>query len=208
MGTEAVWIPLVLSAVATGATVYNQRATAKRQDDQLAKQIRAQTSRQHGADDKTKALIQAEANSTDADEKQGSLSKFTDALRQSQGNALRPLKVEGNASEAYKKAGSDSALGITGYGNQIADLVSSIDAPGQQRQNDSFTRNRYATDIDQIKRFSAGDDFLANMRLRGIKKNPWIDAGASALGGYASSMGGGYGGGYGAGANSSAEAIY
>lgn len=40
MGTEAVWVPLVMAAVATGASVYNTRQTERRQDNALAQQIR------------------------------------------------------------------------------------------------------------------------------------------------------------------------
>jgi hypothetical protein len=73
----------------------------------------------------------------------------------------------------------------------LADLTSSIDAPRQQRANDAQLVDRYTTDIDRIRRFSAGDDFLSQLRLRGIKPNPWIAAGAGVANGAASAYGGG-----------------
>lgn len=192
MGTE-VLIPLIVSAVAAGASAYNTRQTAKRQDNQLASQLRHQRDKQREADAKTAQLINAEANSSDADERQGALGKFTQAIQRSRGNAERPLQTQGAVSEAYKKAGSDAALGMTDYAGGIANLMANIDAPTQQRQNDALNRGRYATDIDNIRRFASGDDFLAQMRLRGIRRDPWIDAGASIANGYAGSYGGGAG---------------
>jgi hypothetical protein len=182
MGTE-VLIGLALSAAAAGAQAYNTRQTAKRQDNQLAAQIRADAAKQRQADEKTRALVQAQAKSSDADEKATALGKYTAAIRQAQGNADRPLQTVGNVSAAYKQAGSDAALGMGQYAGKIADLVSSIDAPTQQRENDKFITDRYVNDIDQISRAARGDDFLAQMKLRGIRRNPWIDAGASVLNG-------------------------
>lgn len=191
MGTEAIWIPLVMSAVATGASVYNSNQTAKRQDKQLASQLRSQADKQRQADARTAQLIQQQAASTDADERAGSLAKFTEQIQAHKAQAQRPLQSVGAVSDAYKQAGSDAALGMGQYAGNIASLLSSIDAPTQQRQNDALLAGRYQTDIGQLRRFSDGDDFLHQMRLRGIQRNPWIDAGASALGGAANAYGSG-----------------
>ena len=191
MGTEAVWIPLVMAAVGAGASVYNTRQTERRQDNALAQQIRNQSARQREADAKAAELVRREAGSNDTDERASSLAKFTDAIQKARGNAERPLETVAAVSDAYKKAGSDSALGMTSTAGNFADLVSRIDAPMQQRQNDDLARGRYATDIDMIRRFASGDDYLDQMRLRNIRRNPWIDAGASVASGYAGSYGGG-----------------
>lgn len=189
MGAE-VLIPLALSAVATGAQIYNQRQTAHRQDQALANQIRAQSAKQREADQQTAQLIAQQAKSTDADEKSTALGQFQQAIQRNQGNAQRPLAMQGDVSAAYKKAGSDAALGMGKYAGQIADLVSSIDAPFQQRQNDSYLTDRYKTNIGLIRRNNEGDNYLAQLRLRSIRPNPWISAGSSLLGGYARSRAG------------------
>ena len=194
MGSEAVWIPLVMAAVGTAASAYNTNQTAKRQDNQLAAQLRQQAAKQHEADAKTAQLIQAQAASSDADERAGSLAQYTKTLQQHQRQAVNPLQVQGAVSDAYKRAGSDAALGIANFGANQANMVSSIDAPTQQRQNDQFVMDRYKNDIDNISRFSRGDDFLADMKLRAIRRNPWIDAGASLANSYAGSSAGNVGG--------------
>lgn len=204
MGAAA--IPLILTAVSTAATVYNQRQTAKRQDNQLASQLRAQAQKQKEADAKTAQLVAQRANSTDADEKAGALAQYTQALQQKQAQAAQPLATVGAISDAYKQAGSDAALGIANYAGNRANLTASMDAPLLQRQNDAYDENRYKTDIGLIGRRSSGDDYLAQMKLRSIQPNPWINAGAQLLQGYASSMGGGGGSSMGGGGTSNVAA--
>jgi hypothetical protein len=199
MGTEAAWIPLVLSlagtAVGAGATIYNQRQTAKQQDNVLAAQLRSEAAKQREADAQTQNLINNVKNSSSADEKAGSLGQFTQAIQANRANAERPLQTQGAVSAAYKKAGSDAALGMATKATGLADLVSSIDAPFQQRQNDRKILDDYDQNIGLIERRNSGDDFLTQLKLRRIRPNPWV----SAVGDFASGAAKGYGGGYGAG---------
>jgi hypothetical protein len=206
LGSEAIWVPLVLSAVSAGAAYVNQRNVAHRQDNQLAAQLRAQADKQHQADAKTAALIQSQQQSSDKDEKAHSLAGFQQAIAQKSGAATAPLTSLGAVSDAYEKSKSNAALGIADKANNFADNVSSIDAPTQQRQNDALTMGRYGTDVNQIRRFNQGDDFLANMRLRGIKANPLLSLVSGVAGGAAgAASAGGYGADdYGAAANGDA----
>jgi hypothetical protein len=191
MGSEAIWVPLVIGAISAGAQYYNTQQTAKRQDNALAAQLRADASKQRQADQQTAQLINKTRASTDADEKAGALAKFTQAVAANRANAERPMLTQGAVSDAYKAAGSNAALGMAAKAGGLADLVSSIDAPRQQRQNDVRDFDDYRNAIGMIRRDSAGDDFLAQMRLRGIKRNPWIDAAAQVGQGYANNYGGG-----------------
>jgi hypothetical protein len=187
MGAE-VLIPLALAAASTGMQVYNERKTASRQDDSLAAQLRMNEENQRQADAKTRALVQQQAHSTDTAQKATELGNFTKAIQQNQGNATKPLQAVGNVSAAYKQAGSDAALGMSSNAGKIADLVSSIDAPYQQRRDDAKGIDDYKIGIDQIARKNAGDNFLAQMRLRGIRPNAWLSAGSSLLGGVANGL--------------------
>jgi hypothetical protein len=67
---------------------------------------------------------------------------------------------------------------------RAAGLLSRIDAPGRQRQREGFGFGRLASDLGTIGRASAGDDFLTQLRLRGIRENPWRQAAASVLQNY------------------------
>jgi hypothetical protein len=189
MGMSAL-IPLALSAIGTGMQIYNERQTERKQDNALAAQLRADASKQRQADQQTAQLINKTRASTDTDEKASALEKFTQAVAANRANAERPMLTQGAVSDAYKAAGSNAALGMASKASGLADLVSSIDAPRQQRQNDVRDLDEYRTNVGMIGRFSRGDDFRAQMKLRGIKRNPWLDAGAQVAQGYASNYGG------------------
>ena len=198
MGTEAVWVPLVLSAVSAGATYVNQRNTAKRQDNELAAQLRGQASKQHEADAKTAQLIAGEAKSSPIEERQKISADFGRSLAAKAPQASTALTVPGGASAAYEKAGSDAQLGITKYGKDRSDLLADMDAPFAQRLDDQIKRGRYSTDANQIGRFNRGDTFLSNMRLSNIKGNPKLALLSSlAATGARATAGGGGGGGFG-----------
>lgn len=206
MGTEAIWIPLAMSALAGGASYYNTRQTEKKQDNALAGQLRTQAAHQHDADARTAQLVQQQQQSTPDAAKASTLAQFQQQLLANKGNSTRTLEAPGAVSAAYQKSGSDAALGMGQYGNAFADLVANIDAPGQQRAGEQRNMNRYASDLDLIKRNSGGDDFLAQLKMRNIKRNPWIDAASSVAQGYAGSYGGGASPIGGAGAPAAADA--
>src|SRR5690606_13823221 len=82
----------------------------------------------------------------------------------------------------------DSARDSDSMAERVASLMARIDAPTLQRQREGRSFGRLATDLGQIARFSAGDDFLTQLRLRGIRENPWVMAGASVASGVGSGM--------------------
>lgn len=112
------------------------------------------------------------------------LGKFTQQINDARGNATGGLNQVGNVSDAYKASGANAALGITDYGNKVADLTSRIDAPNLQRQDEQADRLRFSSQLGGISRDAAGDDFLAKLKLQQIRSNPWGDAAADALGAY------------------------
>jgi hypothetical protein len=176
-----------LTAAGTGATVYNTNQTEKRQDNALAAQLRGDADKQREADAKVNELLNQQAASTPDDEKAGALDSFMQQMQAKRGNTQ--LRQAGATSDAQRAQANDAALGVSSYGDKIAGLLASIDAPAQQRQNEAITQGRFGQEIDRIKRFSAGDDFLAQMRLRGIKRNPWIDLAGGALSAAGGAMG-------------------
>lgn len=187
MGTEAFWVPAVMSLVAAGGTAYNTKRTADKQDARLAAQLRAQGEKQREADARTAELVRQRAQSDDTAEREGALGSFLRQMQANRGNVQS--NTRGATSQAYQEQAADAALGAESYGQRVADLLSRIDAPALQRQNEAAQNIRYGDDIGAIQRRSAGDDFLHQMRLRGIRRNPWIDLGAGALQGMAGSYG-------------------
>lgn len=197
MGSEAIWVPLIMAAVSGTATYVNNRNVAHKQDENLADRIRNQNKLQHQADLKTADLINKEAHSTDTQDKAKSMARYNASIAEHMPQATGALKTTGAVSDAYKKDGSNAALGIADYANNLSDLTSSIEAPQLQRMRDQRENiNPYGTAIGLIGRENSGDNFLSNLKLNNIKANPWLSLVAGTTGAAAKGMAsGGYGAG-------------
>jgi len=196
----------VLSAVAlttlgVGLNYYANRQAANRQDSALASSLRQQGQLQQQAAQDTQQLVQKVGASNPDQAKSSLLASFTNELNNARGRAITPLSQQGAVSQAYTKAANDASQGITDFGNTNANLLSSIDAPTVQRQGEAALLSRYGSNIAGIKRQSAADDFLTQMRLRSITPNPWLTSLGSIAQGAGAAMGSGaFGGGTGVGA--------
>lgn len=175
MGTE-VLVAAALTAAATGAQMYNQRRTAKKQDNALASRLRGQAQRQREADAKVQQIIADQAASTPDDERLTASRNYQQALRQARGQAEGGLVPMSGASDAFKESGRQAAAGIGDYGERLAGLLSTIDAPAMQRRNEGLALNRRAGELDILSRFDQGNTWLDDLRLRAIRRNPWVDA--------------------------------
>lgn len=189
------WVALALAAAAAGASYYNTTRTARRQDQAAAAGIRRQSARQREADANVDKLIDKQAGSSSADEQAGLLDRFMQQLRASKGSATAGISQGGKISDAARAAEADAALGVGDYGTKRAGMVAAMDAPALSRQNEALSRAQTAVDLEQIGRFAGGDAFINNMRLQGIRRNPWLDAFSAFAGGASSGMAsGGWGG--------------
>jgi len=188
-------IALALAAASAGAEYYNTENTAHKQDNQAAFAIQQGAQKQKQADAQVNKLVDTQAKSDTKDSAAQGLGQYVQAMQAQKGNTTAGLNQAGNVSDAYKQSGADAALGIQDYGNKIAGLMSRMDAPAMQRQKEAITQNRYSTAIDSILRANAGDQFINDMKLRGIHRNAGIDAGASFANGVAGGLAGGAGGG-------------
>lgn len=194
MGTEAVWVPLVMAAVGTAASVYNTRQTAKKQDQALAAQIESGSKKSKEADDRTRQLVDKLGQSSPDAERNTALSQYVKALSSGGNAATAGLGAEkGAVSSRFAQDAKDAALGVTDYGQTQAGLFSTIDAAKRMRQNEGVDIGRALTDINGISRQARAADFLLGLKTNSIARNPWIDAGSSLLTSYAGTMGAGTG---------------
>ena len=84
-------------------------------------------------------------------------------------------------SDAFKDYAQQGAQGVQQYADKSAGLMSRIDAPGMQRMGEGFSRGHLGTDVGLIAREASGQAFMDDLRLRSIRRNPWIDAAAQAM---------------------------
>lgn len=182
-------IPYALLAASAALQYRNTTQTAKRQDAEAAAGIRQQSKKQGEADAKVAEEVQRLAASTAEDERARGLGSFMDTLRRTSGAAGSGLGGPGG--EAFQQAAGEALTGVSDYGRGNADLLSRIDAAQQQRQGEAFGYGRLGTDLGLIGRESAGDAFINQLRLQGIRRNAGMDLAAGLLASGAGSMGGG-----------------
>jgi len=195
-------VPIIMAVASYALSEENTRRTERKQDNQLATSIRNQSNKQHKADAKVNEEVAALEQSTASDERKQRLNDYMQTIQKSKG-AMTSGLTPAVGSDTFKADAAKAAADVQQGAANDAGLYSRIDAPTMQRQGEAFGYGHLATDLGLIGRESQGQSFLDDLRLRAIRRNPWIDLAATT----ASAAGGAYGGNYGtaaAGAGSAA----
>lgn len=185
MGSEALWVPLVVGALSAGAGYVNTRNTARRQDNALAEQIRNQSQQRQAAADRLTQTVQQIAASNPEQDRADTLQQYLMATRAHRDAATGAMQTPVGASDAFKQDAGQAAAGVQSYGDQVAGLMARISAPTLQRQREGFDIGNLGTDLSVLRSKAQGADFLNQLKLRSIKRNPWLDAGSQIGMGYA-----------------------
>ena len=193
MGTEAIWIPLLLSAAGVGVNMYNQNQLQNKQEDTIVSGIQQQKKRQGEINNQTQELLSKFQGSNPEQDKARLLAAYTQQLGKNRPMANAGLTEIAGASGDYKAGTQDAALGIADYGSMLSSLMSRVDAPQYQRQREGVMMGDYGIDLDRVKRASQGDAFINEMRLKSLHSNPWLSALSSALSGAGAAAGTGNG---------------
>lgn len=189
------WIALGISLLGVAANQYNTQQTAKKQDRALAAQITQQGQKQQQASAKIAEALASQAQSDAIDEQAQSQESYLDTLRQGQqGGGFND--GPGGFSDEYRRGTAQAGQELGEYGSGRAQLLSRIDAPRLQRQNEGVVFDTLGNDLRMIGREASGDAYLSQLRYNSIRRDPWLDAlasGASAYGGAMAGRGGGTG---------------
>jgi hypothetical protein len=187
----------MLGAAALGA--YNNDRTIRRQDQQAATSIQNQGRIQRQVDQRVDDEVRQLEQSSAADERAKALQGYMDTLGRNR-RALEAGLTPTVGSDAFRESSAQATGDVNQYASRAAELMSRIDAPSMQRQGEAFGYGRLATDVNTLGRTAQGEAFLDEMRMRAIRRNPWIDAVAGGLAAY-----GGTRAGAGSGASSGTE---
>ncbi|MBN5028201.1 hypothetical protein JY419_02020 [Stenotrophomonas maltophilia] len=193
------FIPIAIALAGTAAQQAETQRVERKQDQETAKGLLNQSRRQQEADRRVNDEIAQLETSTAADDRAQRLGQYMQQLQRGQRQALSGLNspVGGatfQADAGAARAGADNAAATT------AGLMSRIDAPQLQRQQEAFGYGKLATDLDMEARASRGQQFIDQLRLRQIRRRPEVDL----LAGLATSAGGSMAGGGGGGIAASA----
>lgn len=194
-------VALALAAAAAGTSYYNTTETQKKQDNQAAEGIRQQSKKQQAADQKVNSEVDALAGSNSSEAKAQALQGYMDTLaagRKKIDSGLNP--TIGGAAFAADSANAKQS--VADRAATTAGLMSRIDAPGMQRQQEGFGYGNLATDLGLIKRQASGDDYLNQLKLGSIHRSAGLDFASALLGAAGGAAGAGAGGALGGGATS------
>lgn len=184
------FIPIAIALAGTAAQQAETQRVERKQDEATAQGLLNQSRRQQDADRRVNDEIAQLETSTAADDRAQRLGQYMQQLQRGQRQALSGLNspVGGatfQADAGAARTGADNAAATT------AGLMSRIDAPQLQRQEEAFGYGRLATDLGMEARASRGQQFIDQLRLRQIRRRPEVGL----LAGLATSVGGAMAGG-------------
>ena len=186
------WIALGITLLGAAASAYNTQQTAKKQDRALAAQITQQGKKQQQASAKSAEALAAQAQSDPVDEQAQQMESYLSTLRQGQQNAGLNTGP-GGFSEAYRQGTAEAGQQLGEYGSTRAGLLSRIDAPRLQRQNEGILFDTLGNELRMIGREASGQNYLDQLRYNSIRRDPWLDALSGVASGAGSAMASGAG---------------
>ncbi len=186
MGSEAFWIPAAIAAVGTGVQQVDAHKTAQRQDEEAAQGIRIQGDTQQKADAQIAQNIKSLQGSSPEAARANAANAFITQLRRNSAESTGVPVAGGSA--RYKGDIATSNQNVADYGANLADTQSRILAPNLQRQQEGQNSQQLAANLSEIGRQSQANQFLSQLRMRGITNDPWMQAGGSILEGVGNGM--------------------
>ena len=183
------WIALGIAIAGAALSAYNTQQTAKKQDRALAAQITQQGKKQQQASAKIAEALAAQAQSDPADEQAQQMESYLSTLRQGQQNAGLNTGP-GGFSEEYRRGTAEAGEQLGEYGTGRADLLSRIDAPRLQRQNEGIMFDTLGNELRMIGSEASGQAYLDQLHYNSIQQDPWLDALGSVATSYGKGMAG------------------
>jgi hypothetical protein len=176
MCTGAEIIPLIASAVGTGASVYTQQQALRARDQEAARGIMEQANLQRQGAQRVSQNIQELQKSTPDTERQAAQNDFMAALQKAKLTQGGPgLSDVGGASERFAEDVSGARKAAGAESADTAGTLARIDAPVYQRQREATAAGATASDLALLARKSAGEDFLTQLRIATHNPNPWVE---------------------------------
>jgi len=166
MGTELL-IALAATAAGAGVNAYNQRQTAKREDEQATQGLLSQYARQREADAAVDSQVDALKGSGPEAARADATAQFLAQLRRSRASAegaVSPIEGGRYASDLTAANEENAALG-----DRTAKILARINAPSAQRAAEGEGFAQLASNIQGIGRNSQADAFLNELRMRRIR---------------------------------------
>jgi uncharacterized phage infection (PIP) family protein YhgE len=199
MGTEAFWVPALMTAVSTGASYVNQQNANSRAQNTEVQDIANQQQLREQGNSQVKQQTQNIASSTPQQLANKETGDFVKSLRQNIGgkaaggptNFGAPVSSLGSTPGANSRFASDTAAAnkqTQQYGQTNAAEMGAVDSAVRQRQNEGLQMQTLGTNLNQLNAQSQMTGFVDQLRAKAASQpNPYASLFSSALGGAANS---------------------
>lgn len=187
------FIPLAISLAAAGAQKAETDRVNREQDQQISLDLTRRGQKQQRADERVAQEVERQAASSADAERIARQDQYDTTLRQGRRRVLQGLDTD-LGSQAFQGDVMRAQGDVLGDAAQQASLAARIDAPILQRTREAVGYGNLGTDLASIGREVAGQEFINQLRLRAIRRNPNVDFVAGVAQGASSNMGGGGGG--------------
>ena len=181
------YIAMAAMAASAAANAVNTRNTARRQDAQAAQGIRSQADIQRRADAKVNEHVAELQGSNAEGERKQRMADYMAQLTRNRSSIAGGLQP-GIGGDAFQSDAQTALEGVDAKAMGDAGLLARMDAAGMQRQREGTAAGHLGTDIGMIGRESKGQQFIDDLRLRGIRRNGGLDLASGLLGAAGSGM--------------------
>lgn len=205
MGTEAFWVPALLTAVSAGGQYANQRAATTRQNNAETQAIVNQEALRGTANAQVRNLTNQIARNDPNQIAAKSTGDYVAQLRknaagstqggsttggtQTAGQSTSALPPSSVGSSRYAGSTAAGQKEVQDFGNTYANEMGQIDAATRMRQNEGLAMGTEATNLNTLGLESYGQNFVDQLRAQAAgQTNPWITLGSNLLGGAANQM--------------------
>lgn len=168
--------PLLLQTLSQSAGQREQTNTRNQQTDDLMQGELARQARQREIDALIGDEIAATAAHDPAGEQNKSLAAYTTALQQARARGSGVSEVNPSSlSEEYEQGTKAAGQQVRSRSSQRARNQASVAGSVRSRSESGIRRGRLGTEVDRIGRHANMDTFLAQLRARNRRPNPWIE---------------------------------
>ena len=204
MGTEAFWVPALLTAVSSGASYMNQANATQRANNVTMQDIGQQQQSRQQANDLVKQQTQNIATSSPQSIAAKETGDFVKTLRSNAagsaaggatnanptnfGAPVSALSPTAGASSRYKSDAANSQTQTQQYGNTNAAEMGAVDSAVKQRQTEGLNMQTLGANLQQMQLQAYQNHFVNQLRAGAAgQTSPWVSLFSNAVGGLASS---------------------
>lgn len=172
----------------------------RQKQDQILKLILERRARQQ---EELDAMLMGEVGTlrgeTPEAERATAMNQFVGQLRDARAAQPSSYGTRGTMSDREVAAMGELTGDLGKFAGREADITSRLDAPGRMREKQGLRLGRTGTQMQEQVHKIGSSDFIDQLRLSRVRKNPWLSMLSSGLKGAGAAMGAGGGAGGGSG---------